>query len=414
MSRGTPPAQPRRARAREALLLAGDTLMRYLRLWQSLLAPGRDRLAAPTVRHYVIGSALLLALPVFLAWHWLGLLLDEILHPAYRRQAVERPLFIVGLPRSGTTTLHHSLADDPHLTTFRAWECLFALSITWRRGLHRAARLDRHCGRPLGRLLDRLEARLTRGLAGVHDTGLHRPEEDYLAFLPVLACFILVLPWPDAPDPWRAGRFDTALTPAQRSRLMAFYRRCIQRHLYAHGGGQRFLSKNAAFAPLLGSLLDTFPDAAVIWCRRDPVRAVSSQLATVHPALLALHGDYDRVRFRNRLVDQLAFYDERLHTVLGALAPRRAVSLPLTAMRRHPVDSVVRAYCILDRPLAPSFRDRLTAGAPNVCQHRSGHRHTAADFGLSPAELQRRFRPVGAAIVRDAANACGEHQHAAS
>ncbi|MEM6704121.1 MAG: sulfotransferase, partial [Acidobacteriota bacterium] len=41
--------------------------------------------------------------------HWLGFLLDELFYRGYRRVRIERPLFILGLPRSGTTHLHRTL-----------------------------------------------------------------------------------------------------------------------------------------------------------------------------------------------------------------------------------------------------------------------------------------------------------------
>jgi hypothetical protein len=63
-------------------------------------------------------------LPVYADYQWLGLLFDEILFRGYRRVPVTAPLFVVGVARSGTTALHHALADDPQLTTMRAWECV--------------------------------------------------------------------------------------------------------------------------------------------------------------------------------------------------------------------------------------------------------------------------------------------------
>jgi hypothetical protein len=43
-------------------------------------------------------------------------------HPDVEQQAVARPVFIVGLPRTGTTALHHLLNQDPANRTLRLWE----------------------------------------------------------------------------------------------------------------------------------------------------------------------------------------------------------------------------------------------------------------------------------------------------
>ena len=66
--------------------------------------------------------------------------LDRILFPAYRKQPIDRPVFIVGNPRSGTTFLHRLLlgsGDD--LAAFELWEMLFP-AITARKLLGRSSR----------------------------------------------------------------------------------------------------------------------------------------------------------------------------------------------------------------------------------------------------------------------------------
>lgn len=42
-------------------------------------------------------------------------------HPDVHQQQLERPIFIVGLPRTGTTALHHMLNQDPAHNTLRLW-----------------------------------------------------------------------------------------------------------------------------------------------------------------------------------------------------------------------------------------------------------------------------------------------------
>lgn len=62
-----------------------------------------------------------------------GLLLDYLLFPDFRRVRVREPLFVVGVPRSGTTFLHRLLAGDrERFTTTALWELIFAPSITQR------------------------------------------------------------------------------------------------------------------------------------------------------------------------------------------------------------------------------------------------------------------------------------------
>ena len=43
-------------------------------------------------------------------------------HPEVADEPVQQPVFIIGLPRTGTTALHHLLNQDPRNRTLRLWE----------------------------------------------------------------------------------------------------------------------------------------------------------------------------------------------------------------------------------------------------------------------------------------------------
>jgi hypothetical protein len=371
-----------------------DTLRRFTDLAATALWPPRGGCARRTLRHYATVLPLLAALPLYLVYHWVGLLLDELLFPGYRRIRVRAPLFVLGVPRSGTTAVHRTLAADPRFTTFSTWECLFGLAITWRHAWGALARVDRAAGRPGGRLLDRLEMRLARGLEGIHAVRRDAPEEDYLAFLPVLACFILVVPFPDARSIWRLGRLDEALPPAERERLLRFHYRCVQRHLHFHGADCRFLSKNAAFAPLVGSLLETYPDARVLGCLRAPEGAVSSQLAALDPGLRGFHGSYRRAEFRDRMVDLLGFYYRNLLDRVS-VADGRAALMPAAALRADLAGTVLAALARVDGPV-PAASERVVRAAVGSGADGPRHRHALEDFGLSTEQVARRFEDVHA------------------
>ena len=61
---------------------------------------------------------------------WTCLFLDEIFFPGYRNIIVDKPLFVLGYPRGGTTFLHRLInSDDERFTSFKLWEILLAPSI---------------------------------------------------------------------------------------------------------------------------------------------------------------------------------------------------------------------------------------------------------------------------------------------
>ena len=58
--------------------------------------------------------------------HWFFFWLDDILFPAYKEHVIEKPLFILGNLRSGTTFLHRLLSRES--TTFTSLDHMGYLS----------------------------------------------------------------------------------------------------------------------------------------------------------------------------------------------------------------------------------------------------------------------------------------------
>ncbi|MDT8438530.1 MAG: sulfotransferase [Wenzhouxiangellaceae bacterium] len=361
-----------------------------LRLWlQAWISPWRER------RSFIGAASIVVLWPAFVALQWLhlaGFALDELLFRGWRRVAVRQPLFVLGPPRSGTTHLHHVLALDETTTTFRLWECLFGLSVTGRKLALALTAADRRLGRPGARLLDGLAQRVNQGMSDVHPFALDAPEEDFLVLMPVMQCFILVTLFPRAEWLWDTARLDRQ-DNATRRRLMRYYRICVQKHLYTFGPDQRFLSKNASFSGMAESLLETFPDAHIIACDRDPLATVPSQLSSLRPALQASGFAEIPAALQRRLIDLLAFYYLHLDRVAQA-HPANLVIVDNTALKQRLAETVRAAFAHLKRESDKAFHAALATADRASRDHRSAHHYGLAEFGLDKAELNQRLAAV--------------------
>lgn len=335
---------------------------------------------------------MLLFLPLFgllQLTHWIGFLLDELFFRGYRKIEIREPVFVTGVPRSGTTLVHRTLAVDQQFTTLSTWECLFAPSISQRRFIRLVASIDGRVGKPLGRLLKWLERKAFGALDDVHDMSLADAEEDYLVFLPVMSCFILVVPFPYSNWLWDIGQFDRRVDPAWRKRLLTYYRRCVQKHLYASPPGKRFLSKNASFSPLLGSLFSEFPDARFVFCLRDPLEVVPSQLSSLRGGMALFGNDPYDAGFRDRIIDQLAYYYRNL---IGTAIPEdQRVSLNMSQFKTDLASGVEAIYAGLGLALPGDYRARLGSLADDARQYASAHRYRLDEFGLEAEAMTARF-----------------------
>lgn len=366
----------------------------FLRLLRLTLLPG-GRTGPRTPRRLL---ALVAFVPAFLllqAAHWVGFILDEILFRGYRKVEIRDPLFVVGLPRSGTSFLQRVLARDAsRFTTLRLWELLLAPSVSERKLWLAARRLDRLLGRPFARLFGLVEGRGFRGMEAIHRVSLTDPEEDYLLLLPAFACFLLVVPFPLHQGLWKLARFDQ-LTPEERKPILTFYRNALKRHLYVAGPDKQLLSKNPSFTPFMASLLETFPGARILCCVRDPVEVVPSQLSSLRPGARAFGYDIARPEIRDRFVEMLAHYGEHALATLSDVPEERYAFVPLHRLGEDVRGFVTGIYERFGWGVTDEFGRRLAEDTSRGKAHRSRHRYTLEEFGLDEGEIRRRFRALG-------------------
>ncbi len=340
---------------------------------------------------------LLILFPAYLltlVFNWLGLLADEVLFRGYRRQAVEGPLFIVGPPRTGSTLLQRLLARSAQFSSLKTWEILFAPSVTQKRFWAAVGALDRWAGRPLARAVLAFEARALRDFNRMHKVGLFEPEEDDPILLNIFATGFAALVLPFRSDVLPLVFFDEHMPAANQERIMAFYRGCVQRHLYAFGRDRIFLSKNPSFSFKIDAVRRTFPDARFVALVRNPLETVPSSFSF-------LSYFYDVFCSRRPDSPSQAF----IHELLAAW-----YRTPIPKLRALPRDQhmVVRyealvadpggvAGACLERfgvPASDATRARLAAETERARGFTSGHRYVYDAATHSPEQIAADYADI--------------------
>jgi hypothetical protein len=348
-----------------------------------------------SLRRALVMAVFLPLLFAVVTGHWIGLALDELLFRGYRRVEVREPLFVVGVPRSGTTFLHRILAEDEsQFTVYRLWQMLLAPSITQRKLCHGLARVDRAIGAPGARLVARIERRLSRGLDAVHRISLSEPEEDYVLLAPVFACFLLILPFPFPDQLGHLATFDDSAAPAEQDRVMGFYRSCLQRHLYVEGTDRRFLSKNVSFAPMVRALERTFPDARIVGTVRDPLAAVPSHLSAMSRGMELFGNDAGDDALRRLMIDVQRYAYTHIAETIGSGPPSRRIVIPMERLSSDPGATVRELYARFGLELSPEFDAFLTEQTRRQRSYVSGHRYRLADFGVTEEQIREEFADV--------------------
>ncbi len=183
---------------------------------------------------------------------------EETTHPEIVAQPIEAPIFITGLPRSGTTFLHRLMMEDTRNQAPRVFQTIHPY--------------------PDGGVPDRRERRVNRKLRAFERLA---PEFRSLhpldAASPQECCEITA-------HVFRSLRFDTTYhIPSYRRWLdeeghlpaYRFHRRFLQ-HLQHQEGVGRWVLKCPDHLFALRELRAVYPDARVVFVHRDPVKVLLS------------------------------------------------------------------------------------------------------------------------------------------
>ena len=203
-------------------------------------------------------------------WNNVGLALDWLLFPRFHCQPVERPVFVVSLPRTGTTNLLHGLTDTGMpFTALTLWESLLAPAVVQKKLLRF---LWRGLPKAFKQMLRKADAKLFQQLNVIHKASLFCKEEDELALIWSLSTAYLGFFYPESNVFRDLYRFDQEVSVRRKARIMKRYRRLAQRHLYALPPDQRrrFLAKNPLMPYKVKALATEFPDATAVIIERDP------------------------------------------------------------------------------------------------------------------------------------------------
>lgn len=326
---------------------------------------------------------------------WSGLLLDELLFPAYRQIKISQPVFIIGNPRSGTTFLQRLLARDSYnFLSMRTWEIFGAPSILMRKTVRFAARAARALGFKTSRRIRKLET-LWKESDPIHRLRLRAPEEDEYLFIHNFSTMKIwsFAAMEDDADPYIY--FDDKIPDSEKDRMMDFYESCIQRFFYPHGGkNKHYLSKNPNFSPAIQTLLDRYPDGKFIYLIRSPLKAVPSHISLKEREWQMLGSPLEKYACREFILRSSEHWYEYPLQKLAQLPENQQVVVRFDDLVTNTKKTVQDIYLRLGLELTPEFLDLLELESTLARNYQSRHRYSPEEMGIDPRAFQDRFAGI--------------------
>jgi hypothetical protein len=321
--------------------------------------------------------------------------LDALRYPEHLNYPLGKPIYIVAAPRSGTTFLHRVMARDAQFATFKLYQTFFP-SITLNEV---AARLTQSRGllsESLGKLRRWIDASSFSGWTGLHDMGLSQDEEDEALWALTLTtpAILLVLPYFDR---FGALSFNDRFSADKRAKLIAYYRGCLQRHLFFHRG-KTLLAKNVLLPGRLEIVRAAVPEARFVHIVRHPYEAIGSMMS-----LFTIPWRWHSPKVRRdgkeaRALAQLGIdYYRTMHR--ESIKPeniqaRRFLNVRYRDLMADPAARVREIYRAFELELSAEFEATLHAEAEEQRNFKSEHRYSLEQFGLSRELVYEELREV--------------------
>ncbi len=191
--------------------------------------------------------------------------------PEINEQRIVRPVFIVGMNRTGTTYLHRLLARDSRFRALQSYELVEPILHT---GDYAAIG---NCSEDPRRAIarDTLGASgMAKALEGIHHVDIDAPEEDFPILRHAFASWISTIRY-------RLPEFEKWLLATGCREAYAHHHRTMRQYTWQHtqrhpGVQAQWLFKMPFHLMELGALTEVYPDALFVQTHRDPVQFMGS------------------------------------------------------------------------------------------------------------------------------------------
>jgi len=299
-------------------------------------------------------------------------------HSEVAAQRIERPIFVLGLPRTGTTVLYGLLAANPAMRSPTSWEVARPFPPPTRQD-----RFDDHRIADTEREFDQFR-RVAPGIDRIHPLGAMLPQECMAMHALSFESYEFVTTFP-VPSYWAWLR-ERDLVPAYE------IQRQFLQHLQSGYSGEHWILKTPGHLLWLDTLLEVFPDALIVQTHRNP----TTVMASVSSLMFALRGAVsDHVDPHEVGRDQLDTWTWGLARTMAArekLPADRVIDIHFTDTVNRPVETVTRIYehfgLGLTAAVEQGVRDYL---ADNPRTKHGVHTYTLEEFGIDEAEADEAF-----------------------
>ncbi|HMK86296.1 MAG TPA: sulfotransferase [Steroidobacteraceae bacterium] len=299
-------------------------------------------------------------------------------HPELLERPIVRPLFVFGLPRTGTTLTINLLSADPARRCFLRWEALDSVPPAKFGELH----TDPRCHAEQERLAMAIKS--APQIAAAHYEDADSPTECQYS-MALSFCAQLFDSSVRVPS-YRKWFFATSYLPAFR-----FHKQLLQL-LQAENDG-RWTLKNPWHPLFLDDLSTVYPDAQLVMTHRDPAEVVGSACSLIRLVRPMFSEEIDLREIADQMIETFDLMIARQNAFRARHGEDSIYDIQYGDQLRDPIGEMRKLYAHFDEPFTAkaeaAMRELLAANPRN--KH-GAHRYSLEEFGLTAAGVRTHFK----------------------
>jgi hypothetical protein len=303
-------------------------------------------------------------------------------YPEIGREEILRPVFVVGLPRTGSTILHDLMAQDPDNRVPMTWECHRPSPPTERATFEtdpRIAECEAYLAQTSGALIPEFQA--------IHPMGARLAQECVMLQAHDFMSIIFT-------HQYRVTSYQAWMESTDLSSVYATHRKQLQ-YMQWHCPGVRWVLKSVGHLWGLDRIFETYPDARVVMTHRDPLKLIASHASLVSMACSMGSDAVDPHEVGRRwskswegaMQKGIAFRES------GTVSADRFFDLHFAEFVKDPVAMARKIYTHFGLEFGEGAEARMRGFLAENPQGKHGvHTYRLDQFGLDPEAERERFR----------------------
>jgi hypothetical protein len=300
-------------------------------------------------------------------------------HPQHRDVPIERPVFVMGLPRTGTTALHRLLHADPAAQGLEMWLTQYP-----------QPRPPRETWESDPVFTAMQQAFSAHHVESPEFMGIH-----YMDATTVEECWRLLR---------QTGKSSSYESLANVPRYSAWLRQQNWTDAYArhkqnlqlvglNDPDKRWVLKNPSHLVALDALMTVYPDALVVYTHRDPVVCIASSCSLSAETTAGHSTTYVGRTIGTTQLDLWSRAYHAFHDARSRYDAGQFVDVDFDDLRADPLGVTRGLYDAFGLDWTPEAEAAIAA---LDAESRSGraapaHRYTLEDYGLTGAEVRAAF-----------------------